>query len=94
MGKLHEVLAVEADKDGIAKKIVTETEQIFKNKHNLFQGAVKTLKMLEENPANQAAEAAAAEVMVMQTTVNQRLEYTEKALVNWIDTVFQKEVTK
>ena len=93
MGKLHEVLAVEGDREGVAKKIVEETNHVFKSKHNLFSGAEKTLKMLEESESNRAMEDAARETMVMETTVNERLAYTEHAVSVWLDTVFQKEVT-
>lgn len=94
MGKLHEVLAVEGDREGIASKIMQETSQVFKNKHNLFTGGEKTLEMLGERTDEvSAVEKAAGESQRIQTTVVERLAYTEDAVVNWLDTVFQKEVT-
>lgn len=93
MAKLHEVLAVEGDKEGIAKKMLGETEHVFKEKHALFQGMTRSLKMLEETEANKALEEASFEELQMTTTVKERLAYTEKALIPWLDVVFQKEVT-
>ena len=93
MGKLHEILAVEPDREGIANKIMQETQQVFKSKHNLFQGGEKQLKMLEDTEDAKAVEEAASERQIMQTTVQDRLDYTQEAIVNWLDTVFQKEVT-
>lgn len=91
MTKLHEVLAVEGDKEGIAKKIVNETGNVFRNKHNLFLGGTKTLKM--DQAGHESAEAAAAEVNEVVTTVNERLAYTRGAVEQWFDVVLTKEIT-
>lgn len=89
--KLHEILAVEGDREGIAKKIVHETTNVFNNKHNLFLGGTKTLKM--DKAGHESAEAAAQEVVEVVTTVDERLNYSRKAIVQWLDVVLTKEAT-
>ena len=91
MSKLHEVLAVEADKAGIAKRIMDETRGVFQSKHQLFLGAVKTLKM--DNDGFDSLEAASSEKQLITTTVPDRLNYTAKAISDWLDVVSQKEHT-
>ena len=89
--KLHEILAVEGDREGIAKKIVHETTNVFGNKHSLFLGGSKTLKM--DQAGHESAEAAAQEITEIVTTVDERLDYTRKAVVQWLDVVLTKEAT-
>lgn len=91
MTKLHEVLAVEGDREGIAKKIVNETSGVFKAKHNLFLGGTKTLQM--DQAGHESAEAAAAEINEIVTTVDERLDYTRDAVTQWLDVVLTKEST-
>lgn len=91
MTKLHEVLAVEGDREGIAKRIVNETSGVFRGKHNLFLGGTKTLKM--DQAGHESAEEAAAEVNEIVTTVGERLEYTRNAVTQWFDVVLTKEAT-
>lgn len=89
--KLHEVLAVEGDKEGIAKKIISETDNVFKSKHNLFLGSTKTLKM--DKAGMESTEEAAKEITEIVTTVNERLDYTQEAVAAWLDVVLTKEAT-
>ena len=89
MTKLHEILAVEGDKEGIAKKILEETSAVFKSKHHLFQGGTKRLEMTEEG--NEAIEESSKEDVTIETTVAKRLDYTIAALTDWLDVVLQKE---
>jgi len=91
MTKLHEVLAVEADKQGVAKRLTDESRSIFKSKHQLFLGATKTLKMDEDG--HDSLEAASRENQDLTTTVLERLDYTAKAIGSWLDVVAQKEYT-
>jgi len=93
MTKLHEILAVEADKEGIAKRIIEETVANFKGKHHLFQGHTKTLTMDVADESNASVEAAAFEEQIIATTVPARLEYTEKSISDWLDVVLIKETT-
>ena len=91
MTKLHEVLAVEGDREGIAKRIINETSGVFRGKHNLFLGGTKTLKM--DQAGHESAEAAAMEVQEVVTTVGERLKYTQDAVTQWFDVVLTKEAT-
>jgi len=93
MTKQHEVLAVEANKEGIAKNMMAETVDIFKNKHSLLQGGTKILKMLGDSVDNLALEEANSVVEAVATTVPTRLGYTQTSLVDWLDVVLQKEST-
>ena len=91
MTKLHEVLAVEADKEGIAKAIIAESEKNFSSKHELFQGMDKVLEMSEEG--NELIEEAGREYREINTTVPKRLAYTADAVIDWLDVVLQKEAS-
>lgn len=91
MGKLHEVLAVEADREGIAKRIMDESRQNFSSKHQLFLGATRSLKMDEDG--HESLEAANSETQAITTTVPARLDYTAQAITKWLNTVAQKEFT-
>jgi hypothetical protein len=93
MTKLHEVLAVEANKEGIAKNIMAESVTNFKSKHNLFTGGVKVLTMNEDSDENKALEDANSVVEEMSTTVAKRLSYTEGPIIDWLNVVLQKEAT-
>jgi len=90
MTKLHEVLAVEGDKEGIAKKILAETKKVFNAKH-LFTGFHKRLEMIASG--QEAIESAAEEHTEIATTVRARLDYTAEALGAYYDVVLQKEAT-
>jgi len=89
--KLHEVLAVEADKKGVADRISGETLLNFRSKHQLFLGAVKKLSM--DVAGQESVEKAGSELQEITTTVPARLAYTTEALANWLDVVGQKEST-
>lgn len=91
MGRLYETLAVEADKKGIATRILEESTRVFKDKHNLFQGGTKTLSMLEEGQS--ALEDANSEIKEVSTTVGERLDYTVGPVSDWLDVTLQKEAT-
>lgn len=91
MTKLHEVLAVEGDKEGIAKKILSETKNVFSSKHHLFTGHHKRLKM--NNSGEEAIEKAAEEHSEIVDTVKSKLSYTAKAVGQYYDVVLQKDAT-
>lgn len=74
MTKLHEILAAEKTVNASWMKLIEDTTAKFKKPH-MFEGSIKTLKMLEESPANKSLEAAAREEKAMQTTVCDTLEY-------------------
>lgn len=91
MTKLHEILAVEPDKEGIAKRMIDETKDVFKNKHHIFSGLTKSLKMDTSDEGNSSLEEASAEIIEVTTTVPERLAYTENSISEWLDVVLTKE---
>ncbi len=91
MAKLHETLAVEGDKEGIAKKVLAETKQVFSSKHQIFTGQHKRLEM--NDAGQESLERSAEEHTEITTTVDARLDYTAKAVGAYYDVVLQKEAT-
>lgn len=91
MTKLHEILAVEADAEGIKKRMIDETNTIFKSKHHLFIGHNKKLSM--DGDGHDAIEKASSELTEVSTTVGDRLDYTCTAIANWLNVVSIKEHT-
>lgn len=87
MGKLHELLAVEADRKKAADRLVAESIKTFK-KDNLFTGSVKRTEMFDEDEPK-----VADEVLKLETTVDENLKYTMKSLEKYWDTVAQKDAT-
>lgn len=94
---LHEILAVEADVQGVANRIIPETIQTFKDKATHFTGHHRTLKMLAGDLSNEAAtaatEAAEEQHLEMVTSVHDKLKYTLSQVVRFYDVVLQKEAT-
>lgn len=88
MGKLHELLAVESDLENGYKAIAGETLNTFSKKANLFVGLVKRLENYKEGEPEAPEERAE-----MATTVHERLDYTAKSAIKYIDAVLQKETT-
>lgn len=87
MGKLHEVLAVEASKKNAFVKILTETRKVFKEKASLFQEFIRTLHLKDENAPDNGAQ----DRLAMTTTVPQRLNWTAEPFNEYVDVVLQKE---
>ena len=87
-GKLHELLAVEADLEGRAKVIMQETQKVFKEKPALFMGAVRTYKPFVEDGI-----AYPEEHQALTSTVDDKLAYTSKVIESWFDGLAQKEAT-
>ena len=91
MGKLHEVLAVVGDLEGVASKVLDEAEVTFRKKADHFLGSTRTLKMFDADRANEEADGFESKELV--TTVQAKLDYVADHLVRYIDAVAQKEVT-
>ena len=85
MGKLHEILAIEEDRRGKAKKIVSETTKTFKDKQNHFVSTIHVYKPVGEEEKDQVV--GQTERV---TTVNDKLGYTTNALVEYIDAFLQR----
>ena len=88
MPKLHELLAVEGDLEGIHKKILEENKVTFAKKAGLFFGFLKTLEMFEEG-----APKAPEEHQELATTVQGKLDYQTESAIRYFDAVLQKERT-
>ncbi len=88
MSKLHELLAVEGDLDGIYKKVLEEATNTFNKKPGLFYGFNKRLEMFEEG-----APEAPEENQEITTTVREKLNYVVDHIIRYFDAVLQKECT-
>lgn len=97
MGKLFEILAVEANHEGVAKKLLSETTQTFKNKENLFGGKLRTLNMFDTSPEKavemKAVEAKERTEIKISSTVPDSMNYLGCILADYYDVVYQKEAT-
>jgi hypothetical protein len=89
--KLHEVLAVEADLEGQAKRVLEEAKTTFLKKSEHFHGHHKVLRMFDEQRA--AEEEGATEHREPVTTVDDKLRYLHKPVARWWDAIAQKERT-
>ena len=89
MTKLHEVLAVEPDLEGTAKKMVAEVVKTF-GKAEMFFGFTKTWEMFDEAQADQAPP---SEHRAMATTVDAKLDWVCAAVGRYWDGVLVKERT-
>jgi hypothetical protein len=74
MPKLHEILAAEKTVAAAWNTLHAETLKKLGNEQ-FFNGHTKSLKMLEDSPANEAIEAQAREDKQMQTNVHDTLDY-------------------
>lgn len=84
--KLHEILAIEGDREGNSKRIINEANQTFKNKPNLFTGTLKSTVMLDAD-----APAMSDEHVSMVTTVEEKLLYVADSVGKYFDVGFQKD---
>jgi len=91
---LHEILAVEADAQGVANRIIPETIHTFKEKSTHFTASFRSLELFgEETDASKAAELAEAQELQMVSTVHDKLQYTLDQIGRYYDIVLQKETT-
>lgn len=86
--ELHQLLLVETNLQGLAKKVMEEAVGTF-GKRERFTGTVKTLKMFDESRKGEEA----TEVQDVTTTVEDKLGYVEEALERYWDAFLQKEST-
>lgn len=89
MGKLHELLAVEGDLEGVAKKVIQETATTFVKKPDHFQAFNKSYVPYNEGKENELP----SEEKELVTTVSKKLDYAFSSIVKWLDAVIQKERT-
>jgi hypothetical protein len=91
MTKLHEILAVDKDKEKQVQKITEETSKVFRSAAEYFLGYNKSLRMFNEE--EQEAANALAEEKPIVTTVPERADYTFKLIADLIDIQMAKEST-
>lgn len=91
MGKMHEILAVESDREDVAKKITTETINTFSKKPEHFQGHTKSLKFFDEE--RNSNEGGQTEEKMLVTTVDEKLNYALESVARYYDVVLQKDLT-
>ena len=89
MGKLHELLAVEADREGNYKRVRDEAVITFTKKMDHFIGQIRRLAMFDEADQNLNTE----ERKELVTTVDDKLTYVQDSLQEYLDVVLQKEAT-
>lgn len=89
MTKLHEILAVEGDKEGIFKKNIVEVQDVFNKQKVFFEGHHKRYEPFDENEKADGLE----ERHSMETTVHERLSQSNDACIDYFDVVLQKEKT-
>jgi len=87
--RLHELLAVEGDLEGLFKKILMETAVTFTKKEDHFKGAHRKLEMLDANRSGENDE----EYHELTTTVHDKLQYTSKSCIRYFDAILKKEAT-
>lgn len=93
MAKLHELLAAEKTPTGAWNQLYEDTLKKFKNPTHFFDGHSKSLKMIEDSPANTAIEDQAREEKPVTTTVYDTLEYALDIFGKAEDLQFQKNET-
>jgi hypothetical protein len=91
--KLHEILAVEKARTGQVKTLLEDTSRKFNKAADYFSGHLKSLKLIKDDPANAATEAAAREQRQLPTTVVETLDYLFKHWAIAEDVLLQKSLT-
>lgn len=92
MAELHELLAVEADKQALFKSRVDETVSIFSGKPDLFLGTEKHLESLSDE-LDENTLSGFDEFHELTTTVKDKLRQTFEFVNEYVDVNLQKEVT-
>lgn len=93
MTKLHELLAAEKTPTASWNTLREDTIKKFKNADHFFNGHDKSLKMIEDSPANTAEEDKARESKPVPTTVYDTLEYALGIFAKAEDLQYQKNST-
>jgi hypothetical protein len=89
--KLHEILAVEPDKEGTAKKLIEEGVITFTKKPDHFQGSLRRLEMFATDGQQEPPPPEDRKEIV--DTVIGKLGYVLDSAASYYDVVLQKEAT-
>ena len=92
MGKLHEVLAVEAGTIATAEKLLGETAEKFNKHTEFFTGHIRTLHRVNDSEADKAIERAAKAVKALPTNVPETLAYIFPYLDKALSVKLQKHL--
>ena len=87
MGKLHQTLAVEKDIKNVMSKVMAETRKTFSDRTALFLETRKSYHPLNAEDTDLPDE----EFTPMTTTVQEKMDYTQDAVVRLLDIEIQKE---
>jgi hypothetical protein len=87
MGKLHELLAIEADRKNVSGSMIAEAEQTFGRRHDHFLGQNTKTTYFSPDRAGENTESSKAVV----TTVDDKLQFTLSHLASYWDVLYQKE---
>lgn len=90
--RLHELLAIEKNQQTQFTTLIQDTQNKFGRDH-YFKGWVKSLKMIQDSPENEAIEKAGSETKDVVTTVNETLEYLFERWASYEDTQIRKNTT-
>lgn len=93
MPKLHELLAAEKTPTGAWNQLYEDTMKKFKNPAHFFNGHTRSLKMIADNPENNAVEDQSREEKPVTTTVTDTLEYALDIFARAEDLQYQKNKT-
>jgi len=92
MSKLHEVLAVEKDLMNTSKRLVAESIRTF-SKDNLFKGSKKVTNIFDSNEENKLAVDYTDELIKLETTVAENLNYSLAEVSRYWDAVLTKDLS-
>jgi len=90
MAKLHEILAVEPEREKTARKIAEEATKTFHDKGAMFLGSTRTWRMFDESAET---EAPPTEYQALATTVPAKLKWVAGTVAQYFDTNLVKEAT-
>ena len=85
---LHEVLAVEGDLQKVSSKLCSESIKTL-GKENLFKGQIRSLRYFDAA----MAESNTDETTILETTVDENIDYLVKPVAAYWDAVLQKDAT-
>lgn len=91
MAQLHELIAIEPDRNAAATKIREECIMTFTKRQNHFVAKTKTLKMFDDTQAG--TEAAGSETQEMVDTVIGKLDHVATFVSDYLDIFASKEAT-
>lgn len=90
--RLHELLAIEKNHQTQFNTLIQDTQNKFGRDH-YFKGWVKSLKMIQDSPENEAIEKAGSETKDVVTTVGETLDYLFDHWARYEDTQIRKNIT-